>query len=102
MLAQRHVGASAIAPDALAAYGGDPQAAPVSLQPGARLLWREVPWTVLHRSPSSVDLQCADGTSKVVTVPLAHLYHALTQFLATSYGYDILNRRVALQLRARG
>ena len=33
---------------------------------------------------------------------LTHLYHAPTQFLATSYGYDILNRRVALQLRARG
>ena len=33
---------------------------------------------------------------------LAHLYHAPTQFLATSYGYDIQNRRVALQLRAQG
>ena len=33
---------------------------------------------------------------------LTHLYHAPTQFLATSYGYDIQNRRVALQLRAQG
>ena len=33
---------------------------------------------------------------------LAHLYHASTQFLATSYGYDTQNRQVALQLRAQG
>ena len=33
---------------------------------------------------------------------LAHLYHAPTQFLATSYGYDTQNRQVALQLRAQG
>ena len=70
MLAQRHVGASAVAPDTFAAYSGDPESAPVCLEPGARILWQETPWTVLHRGPSSVDLQCADGTSKVVTVPL--------------------------------
>ena len=70
MIAQRQVGVSAIAPDAFAAYRGDQEAAPVCLEPGARLLWQETPWTVLHRGPASVDLQCSDGSSKVVTVPL--------------------------------
>ena len=38
----------------------------------------------------------------VMPVLVLDLYHAPTQFLATSYGYDIQNRRVALQLRAQG
>ena len=70
MLAQRHVGASEVAPGAFAAYCGDPQSAPVRLDPGARLFWDNAPWTVLHRGPGSVDLQRADGTLKIVTVPL--------------------------------
>ena len=60
--------------------------------------------------PAFADLVCywfhKAGTlvseGKLECAGLAHLYHAPPQFLATSYGYDIQNRQVALQLRAQG
>ena len=68
MLAQRHVRTPA-APRAGTAPCGDPAAAPVCIEPGARLLWDGVAWTVLQRGESRVDLQRLDDTSRVVSVP---------------------------------
>ena len=70
MLAQRHIGSSAASPDPHAACTGGSQSAPVILEPGARLLWHDAQWTVLHRGSAGVDLQRDDASLKVVTVPL--------------------------------
>lgn len=68
MLAQRHVSAPAV-PGTGTAPCGEPAAAPVCVEPDARLLWDGVVWTVLQRGESTVELQRADETSRVVSVP---------------------------------
>ena len=68
MLAQRHA-RSASASAACAPQCGDPAATPPCVEPGARVLWDGVAWTVLQRGESAVELQRLDDTRRVVSVP---------------------------------
>ena len=64
MLAHRHSRPTTAPPP-------DPQpVAPARITPGSRVLWDEVPWTVLNLGTKNVTLQGADPDS-LITVPLA-------------------------------
>ena len=87
-------------------FPGDPHGSGIAweFQPGLSLiagingLGKTTLLTMILRSFTGPYDLSGDGVAQSLT----HLYHAPTQFLATSYGYDIQNRRVALQLRAQG
>ena len=69
--------------------------------PGAVSFARE-PTPPTWKGPYAALTDAEIGERLAWNKTLTHLYHAPTQFLATSYGYDTQNRQVALQLRAQG
>ena len=62
MLAHRHLAPAEPSPA--------PAVSDVRLESGTAFEWDGVPWRVLNRGPRAVTMQCADGSDRIVELPL--------------------------------